>query len=288
MSLSRLNHWLPGREAHPDVLQRTAAFPRAITDAVLPQPDPVLSDTAALDAAVDMLAPPPTVVQDLGGPLLFQRQRLPAWFLRRPEALPLRERQRQAAPSLQQPAPRGPGRRRHVSHGLLMDATARGVAQAEEEEPRMHSQDICHGVVLVLAALTPRRLHRVLGADEAPCGAIRGTRGDAGAAAGTATTGPAASVRGVIPVAASSSETPSRGARAVRERAGASPRARSAASSAGRRTCIHWLALLWTIPNKRPCTTWRAYVFRETRMNKRRSAGVGRGQFWYTRNWRAV
>src|SRR6266852_56379 len=42
------------------------------------------------------------------------------------------------------------------------------------------------------------------------------------------------------------------------------------------------------MPNKRPCTTWSAEVFREVRRNKSRSSGVGRGQFWYTVNRRAV
>jgi hypothetical protein len=30
------------------------------------------------------------------------------------------------------------------------------------------------------------------------------------------------------------------------------------------------------------------YVFRDVRMKNSRSSGVGRGQFFYTRNWRAV
>ena len=36
LSLSRLNHWLPGREAHPEVMQGTAEFHHEITDALLP------------------------------------------------------------------------------------------------------------------------------------------------------------------------------------------------------------------------------------------------------------
>src|SRR6266705_2294417 len=159
-----------------------------------------------------------------------------------------------------------------------MAAAAVGVAQKEDGEEGIDQQDIFYCMVLFLATLTRRLCSRVLGADDAPFRPVMGTRGDGGAAAGTATPGVgSSSPSDVTTVAASASETPQRCARAVRERAGASPRARSAASNAGRRTCIHWLALLWTIPNKRPCTTWRAYVFRETRMNKRRSSGVGRG-----------
>src|SRR5262252_4200307 len=61
-------------------------------------------------------------------------------------------------------------------------------------------------------------------------------RGESGAAAGTVSTGGGSSSTAATTVAASASETPSRCARAVRERAGASPRARSAANNAGKRT----------------------------------------------------
>src|SRR5713101_4023299 len=55
LSLSRLNHWLPWGQAHPEVLQGTAEFHHEIAAPVLPQPEPVLDDTPALDAAVDLL-----------------------------------------------------------------------------------------------------------------------------------------------------------------------------------------------------------------------------------------
>jgi integrase/recombinase XerD len=55
LSLSRLNHWLPGCEAHPEVVQGTAEFHHQITDARLPQPDPVFHNATALHATVDML-----------------------------------------------------------------------------------------------------------------------------------------------------------------------------------------------------------------------------------------
>ena len=38
-------------------MQGTADFHHAITDALLPQADPVLDDATALDTAVDMLDP---------------------------------------------------------------------------------------------------------------------------------------------------------------------------------------------------------------------------------------
>src|SRR2546426_2100294 len=113
-----------------------------------------------------------------------------------------------------------------------MDAAAVSRTEKEDREEDIDQQDIFHRVVFFLAAITFRLCRRVLGADDAPLGAVMGKRGDAGAVA----RGTGSPSRRATTVAASASETPSRCARAVRERAGASPRARSAASSAGRST----------------------------------------------------
>ena len=78
-------------------MQGTTEFHHEIADAVLPQPDPVFDDAAALDAAVDMLDPQPTVVQGLVGQLLFQGEFLASWFLGRHEDLDLGQRKRQEA-----------------------------------------------------------------------------------------------------------------------------------------------------------------------------------------------
>jgi len=217
-------------------VQGTTEFHHQIADALLPQADPVFDDAAALDAAVDMLDASPTVVQGLVGKFLLQRQFLAAWCLGRHEDLDLGQRTRQGAQILQEPTPRGQGIRRRVSNRLVMEAAAAGLAEEEDDEQRIHEQDIFDGVVLFLATLTVRLFSRVLGADDASFRPAMGTRGEAGAAAGTATTGAGVSSSGTTTVAASASETPKRCARAVRERAGASPRGRSAASSAGRRT----------------------------------------------------
>ena len=120
-----------------------------------------------------------------------------------------------------------------------MDAASEGLAQEEDGEEGIDEQDIFDGVVLFLAAITPDLFSRVLGADNAPFRPVMGKRGEAGATTGTATTGADASASGATIVAASASETPKRCTRAMRERVGASPRARSAASSAGKRTWIH-------------------------------------------------
>jgi len=117
-----------------------------------------------------------------------------------------------------------------------MDTAAIGVTEKEDQKEGIDEQDIFDRVVLFLAAIALRLCSHVLGADDTPFGPIMGKRGDGGVAAGTVATGAGSSARGATRGAASASETPSRWARAVRERAGASPRARSAASSAGRRT----------------------------------------------------
>jgi hypothetical protein len=57
LTLSRLNHWPPWGQAHPEVVQGTAQFHHQITDAFFPQADAVFHDTAAFDTAVDMLNP---------------------------------------------------------------------------------------------------------------------------------------------------------------------------------------------------------------------------------------
>src|SRR6266571_2121294 len=150
------------------------------------------------------------MVQGLVGQLLFQRQFLAAGFLGGHEDLHLRKRKRQKTQVLQQPTPRGQGIRRRVGNGLVMDATAIGVAEEKDEEQRMHEQDIFDRVVFFLAAITVGLFSRVLGADDASFRPVMGKRGDAGTAAGPATTGDGSSASGVTTVAASASETPSR------------------------------------------------------------------------------
>jgi len=117
-----------------------------------------------------------------------------------------------------------------------MRATSIRVAEEEDREQGIDQENIFYGMVLFLAAITRGLFRRVLGADDTPFGPVMGKRGDADAVAGTATTGAVSSSSGTTTVAASASETPKRCASAVREWAGASPRARSAASSTGKRT----------------------------------------------------
>src|SRR5262249_55732047 len=97
LSLSRLNHWLPGGEAHPEVVQGTTDLHHQIADAFFPQADAVFHNATTLDTAVDMLDAQPTLVQRLVGPLLLQRQLLAARLLGWHEDLHPRERERQKA-----------------------------------------------------------------------------------------------------------------------------------------------------------------------------------------------
>src|SRR5712671_1839851 len=104
LSLSRLNHWLPRAQAHPEVMPGTADRHHHIADALLPEADPIFHHATALHAPVDM-----------------------------------RDAQ-------------------------IMDPAAVGVAQQEDDEERIDEQDICDGVVFVLAALTRGLCSSVWGA----------------------------------------------------------------------------------------------------------------------------
>ena len=220
-------------------MQGATELHHQITDASLPQADAVFDNTAALDTTVHMLDPQPPLVEYLVGQVLLQCELLAAGFLGRYEDLHLRERERQEAQILQQPTPG----REWVGGGLrdaqIMDPTAVRVAEKEDDEQGIDEQDIFDRVISFLTALTRLLFSSVLGADDAPFGPVMGKRGETGAAARIGATGVDSSSSGTTTVAASASEIPSRCARAVRVRAGASPRARSAASNAGNRTWIH-------------------------------------------------
>ncbi len=105
LSLSRLNHWLPRAQAHPEVMQGTADLHYDITNALLPEADPIFHNATALHATVDMLDAEPTLVQGLVGEVLLPRQLLAAGLLGRHEDLHLGQREGEEAQILQQPAP---------------------------------------------------------------------------------------------------------------------------------------------------------------------------------------
>jgi hypothetical protein len=62
LSLSRLNHWPPRRQTHPEVVEGTTDFHHDIADALFPEADPIFHHATALHTAVDMLDPEPAVV----------------------------------------------------------------------------------------------------------------------------------------------------------------------------------------------------------------------------------
>src|SRR3989442_12240704 len=83
LSLSRLNHRLPGREAHPEVVQGTAEFHYQITDALLPQAGPVFHDATTFYTAYTMLDPQPSLFQRQVGSVVRPRHIMAAGWLRR-------------------------------------------------------------------------------------------------------------------------------------------------------------------------------------------------------------
>src|SRR5215475_12488591 len=142
LSLSRLNHWLPRGQTHPEVVQRTAEFHHQITDTLLPQAHAVFHDATPLDAAVDMLDTEPPLVERLVGQALLQGELPTTGLLRRHEDLHLRECEGQEAQILQQSTPRP----KRVGGGLrdaqIMGTAAVGVTQKEDQEEGIDEQDI--------------------------------------------------------------------------------------------------------------------------------------------------
>jgi hypothetical protein len=86
-------------------MQGTADFHHDIADALLPQPDPVFDDAAALDTTVDVLDPQAAGVEHLVRSLLRHGQVRARGFLCGHEDLHLGQREAQEAEILQQPAP---------------------------------------------------------------------------------------------------------------------------------------------------------------------------------------
>jgi len=64
-------------QAHPEIVQGTAELHHEIADALLPQPDAVFDNATTLDAAVDMLDPPPPLVEHLVGQVVSDHRGTP-------------------------------------------------------------------------------------------------------------------------------------------------------------------------------------------------------------------
>ena len=220
-------------------MQRAADFHDQITDAHLPQAACVVDDAAALDAAVDVLNADAAACHPSIGGFLGPREGSAPGLLGRHNDLDVVERERQEAQILEQPTPRGQRIRRGIRNPLIMGAAGIGLAQEENRERRVDEQHVFHGVVSFLAAITARLLKRILGALDAPFGAIVAKRGEeaagAGAAAGGADMAGDPSV-GTIMATTSASATPRRFANACTDRVGASPSVRSVARRTTKRT----------------------------------------------------
>ena len=119
-----------------------------------------------------------------------------------------------------------------------MGATSIGLTQQEDRERGVDQQHVFHGVTFFLAAITARLLSRILGALDAPFGAIvakGGRRALAARRRGQIDGGGDPSV-GTTMAAASASATPRRLANSATDRVGASPSVRSVACSTAKRT----------------------------------------------------
>src|SRR5262249_27285107 len=118
--------------------------------------------------------------------------------------------------------------RRGLRTPLIVGAAGIGITQKEDRERRIDQEHVFHRMAFFLAALTARLFSRILGAPNAPFGALMAKRGEVGAGAGASAGGGDSSV-GPTRAAASASATPTRLASSLTERAGISPSVRSVA-----------------------------------------------------------
>jgi hypothetical protein len=162
-------------------MQRTADFQHQVTDAGRPEAAAVVDDTAALGAAVPLrAADTPAGKAPMGG-VLRTCEGAPPRLLRRHDHFDLRQRQRQQAARLEEPAARGQGIRGPLGKPRIVGAAGIGRTTPEQREGRVDQPHVLPRVVRCLAAIPARWLSRILGALAAPCGPVMPTRGQAGA-----------------------------------------------------------------------------------------------------------
>jgi hypothetical protein len=212
-------------------MQRTADFHEQIADACLPKAASLVDNTAALDAAVDVLDAHATAGDAPIRRFLHTREVPPPRLPGRHDDVNPVERKRQEAQILEQSAARGQGIRCSIGNPLIMGAPRLGGTEKEDRQWSIDQQHVFYRVAFFLAAITARLLSRILGTLDAPLGAIMAKRGEAGGSAGIGDP----SV-GTTRAAASASATPRRIASSVKERVGASPRVRSVACRTTNRT----------------------------------------------------
>jgi len=119
-------------------VQGAADFHHLISDALLPQAQPVFHDATALHTAVDMFNPQPALMQRFVRQVLVHRQRLARRLPRWHEDFDLRQREAEKPQILQQLAPCRQRIRRGVRNALVMRLTAVRVTQKQDGERRIH------------------------------------------------------------------------------------------------------------------------------------------------------
>jgi hypothetical protein len=215
-------------------MQRTADFHDQVANTRLPQAVGIVDDATTLDTAIDVLDAHTTARDTPIGGFLGAREGAASRLPGRHNDLHLVQRKRQEAHSLEQPTSRRQGVRGGIGHAFVVGAARRGLTQKENREHGIDQQHVFDRMILFLAAITARLLSRIRGALDTPFGPIVTTRGEAGAGAGSADGGDPSG--GTTMAATSASATPRRWANSVKDRLGASPRARNVARSTTKRT----------------------------------------------------
>ena len=167
-------------------MQRTADVHDQIPGTCLPQAIRIEDHATALDAAVDGLDADAMACDAPIRGFLGARAGPAPRLLGGHDDRDLVERERQTAAVLEQPAACGSGGGRGIRHPLVLDTARRGSTQTEHRERRVAQQHMFHRMACFLTAITARLLKRVLGAREAPCGAIVANRGEVSARTGAA------------------------------------------------------------------------------------------------------
>jgi hypothetical protein len=204
-------------------MQAAADFHDTIANARLSEAAGVVDDAAALDTAIDVFDAHAAARDAPVGRLLRLCEFLSSWLPGRHNDLHLGKRECQEAQILEQAAARRQGVRGRIRNAFIVCAARVGLTEKEDRERRIDQQDVFHRVAFFLAAITARLLSRILGALDAPLGAIVAKRGEVRAGTGAAPGG-------------SASATPMRWASSVNDRLGDAPSTRSVACSTTNRT----------------------------------------------------
>src|SRR6266850_1629433 len=223
-------------------MQRPADFHDQVADGRLPKAAGVMDHAAARDAAIDVLNMHAAACDAPIGGFLAAPEGSASWLAGRHDDLDLVERERLEAQILEQSTARGEGIGGGIRHPLIVGTPRIRLTQEEDGEHGVDQQHMFDRVARVLAAITARRLRRILGTPDTSFGPILRTRGEAGGWAGAAAGGSDAlggSCADPTRALTSAAVTPRRFASSVQDRVGASPSARRVACRTTSRTWIH-------------------------------------------------